>query len=121
MKIEYYPDYLCGIKLFLDPSTLDGIMLSDEDVSLISFLSVDDIPKHIPQTPEPEGTLQTPAYFLLDVKKSLWKRFYESAFLGDFNTAKEKCNAFETLVNDKTPKLYRESNHQYENRVIMKL
>ncbi|MFO7711207.1 MAG: hypothetical protein R6V53_05575 [Candidatus Woesearchaeota archaeon] len=122
MKIEYYPEYICGEKFFLNPETLNGVSLSKNHIDQVSLLTLDKIPKRIPKTPHLEGTMQTPYYHILEgITRKEWDELDEKAFAGDIEGAQATVQKLEALVTDHTPKFYRESNDQYENRQIMVL
>ncbi|MFP4424061.1 MAG: hypothetical protein ACLFP2_02410 [Candidatus Woesearchaeota archaeon] len=122
MKIEYYPEYICGEKFFLDPKSLNGVIVSEKPVSPVSLLSFDKIPKQVPKTPQPMGTMQTPVYYQLEgITQDEWVLLNQAANKEDLNQAKVSAKQLDELVTDNTPRFYRESNDQYENRVIMVL
>ena len=119
MKIEYYPNYEDKEKLFLNPRTLDGVIISEYSVSQISLFSSGGIHMKIPSSQVPEGTLHSPEYFILDDARvsNIWEKLYHTAFDNkDIDLVKTQVQRLESLVTDKTPLCYKESNDQYERR-----
>ena len=119
MKIEYYPNYEDKEKLFLNPRTLDGVIISEYSVSQISLFSSGGIHMKIPSCQVPEGTLHSPEYFILDDVRvsNIWEKLYHAAFENnDIDLVKTQVQRLESLVTDKTPLCYKESNDQYERR-----
>ena len=124
MKIEYYPNYEDKEKLFLDSKTLDGVVVSEYSVSQISLFSAGGVHMKIPSGQVPEGTLHSPEYFILDDVRvsNIWGKLYHTAFdNGDIDLVKTQIQKLESLVTDKTPLCYKESNDQYEKREIQKI
>lgn len=124
MKIEYYPNYEDKEKLFLNPRTLDGVIISEYSVSQISLFSSGGIHMKIPSSQVPEGTLHSPEYFILDDVRvsNIWEELYHAAFENnDIDLVKTQVQRLESLVTDKTPLCYKESNDQYERREFQKI
>jgi len=124
MKIEYYPNYEDKEKLFLNPRTLDGVIISEYSVSQISLFSSGGIHMKIPSSQVPEGTLHSPEYFILDDVRvsNIWEKLYHAAFENnDIDLVKTQVQRLESLVTDKTPLCYKESNDQYERREFQKI
>lgn len=124
MKIEYYPNYEDKEKLFLNPRTLDGVIISEYSVSQISLFSSGGIHMKIPSSQVPEGTLHSPEYFILDDVRvsNIWEKLYHAAFENnDIDLVKTQVQRLESLVTDKTPLCYKESNDQYERREFQKV
>lgn len=123
MKIEYYPNYEEREKLFINPKTLDGVTVYDGSPYQISLFSTGGVHMKIPSSQVPEGTLHSPEYFILDDARvsNIWGKLYLAVSENDRDLAKSQIQRLESLVTDKTPLYYKESNDQYEKREFQKV